>query len=74
VFGVRNQAELEIVGRRSERMKTRLKRHYREVMDIGGSGLTSGRLGRSLVRAAETMRHDVADWIGIFETKETEAG
>ena len=74
VFGVRNQAELEIVGRRSERMKTRLKRHYREVTDIGGSGLTSARLGRALVHAAETMRHDVADWIGIFETKETEAG
>jgi hypothetical protein len=74
VFGVRNQAELEIVGRRSERMKTRLKRHYREVVDIGGSGLTSARLGRALVHAAETMRHDVADWIGIFETKETEAG
>jgi len=74
VFGVRNQAELEIVGRRSERMKTRLKRHYREVMDIGGSGLTSARLGQALVRSAETMRHDVADWIGIFETKETETG
>lgn len=74
VFGVRNQAELEIVGRRSERMKTRLKRHHRAIMDIGGSGLTSARLGRALMHAAETMRHDVADWTGIFEMKETEAG
>ena len=74
IFGVRNQAEFEIVGRRSERMKSRLRRHRKKLRDIRDTGLTSITLGRELVRASEAMRHDVADWIGIFEMKEAEAG
>ncbi len=72
-FGIRNQAEFEIVGRRSERMETRLRRHRSRLREMSGDGLTSVSLGRELVRASEAMRHDVADWIGIFETKEAEA-
>ena len=74
IFGVRNQAEFEIVGRRSERMKSRLRRHRKKLRDIRDTGLTSVAVGRELVRASESMRHDVADWIGIFEMKETDTG
>ena len=72
LFGIRNQAEFEIVGRRSERMETRLKRHRERLQGLGGEGLTGAALGREAVRASEAMRHDIGDWIGIFEMKEAE--
>ena len=55
-------------------MKTKLRRHRKKLRDIRDAGLTSVALGREIVRASEAMRHDVADWIGIFEMKETETG
>jgi hypothetical protein len=74
IFSIRNQAEFEIVGRRSERMKSRLRRHRKQLRDLDDPAFTSVALGRELVRASESMRHDVADWIGIFEMKEAETG
>ena len=74
LFGIRNQAEFEIVGRRSERMKTRLRRHRERLRGLSGGSLTSVALGREAVSASEAMRLDVAEWIGIFEMKEAEAG
>jgi hypothetical protein len=69
IFGIRNQAEFEIVGRRSERMRIRLKRHLRAIRSAGPQ---SRPLAEEMVDASEAMRHDVADWIGIFEMKETD--
>lgn len=72
-FGIRNQAEFEIVSRRSERMIAKLERHQQRLKELDGPRLTSGALGREILRAAAVMRHDAADWASIFEVKETEA-
>jgi hypothetical protein len=55
-------------------MKSRLRRHRKQLRDLDDPAFTSVTLGRELVRASESMRHDVADWIGIFEMKEAETG
>lgn len=73
-FGIRNQAEFEIVSRRSERMIVKLSRHKERIKALQGETLTSDALGREILNAAGVMRHDAADWASIFEVKETEAG
>lgn len=72
-FGIRNQAEFEIVGRRSERMIIKLERHSHRLKALAGERLTSPALGREMLRASAVMRHDAADWASIFEVKGTEA-
>lgn len=71
-FGIRNQAEFEIVSRRSERMIARLTRHKEHIRALKDDALTSETLGREILKAANVMRHDAADWASIFEVKETE--
>jgi hypothetical protein len=71
-FGIRAQAEFEIVGRRSERMIAKLTRHQQRLRALQGDALTSEALGREILKAAGVMRHDAADWASIFEVKETE--
>jgi hypothetical protein len=71
-FGIRNQAEFEIVSRRSARMIARLCRHKTRINDLVGPALTGDALGREILSAADEMRHDAADWTSIFEVKETE--
>lgn len=71
-FGIRNQAEFEIVSRRSERMIVKLERHSERLRALQGARLTSVALGREILKAAAVMRHDAADWASIFEVKETE--
>lgn len=71
-FGIRNQAEFEIVSRRSERMIARLTRHKERIQALKEGALTSETLGREILKAANVMRHDAADWASIFEVKETE--
>jgi len=73
-FAIRAQGEFEILARSSDRMKALLERHRERLRTMSGTGLNSGMLGRELARACEAMRQDVADWVGIFEMKEIEAG
>jgi hypothetical protein len=71
-FGIRNQAEFEIVSRRSARMIAKLCRNKARIKALDGPALTSDALGREILGAADEMRHDAADWTSIFEVKETE--
>ena len=71
-FGIRNQAEFEIVSRRSERIVSKLKRHQKNIRTLQGEKLTSETLGLEILQAAAVMRHDAADWGSIFEVKETD--
>jgi hypothetical protein len=71
-FGIRNQAEFEIVSRRSERMIAKLCRHKTRIKALEGKALTAAALSREILKAADAMRHDAADWTSIFEVKETE--
>jgi hypothetical protein len=73
-FGIRNQAEFEMVSRRSERMLAKLTRHKQRIKALTGDRLTSAALAGEILDAAAVMRHDAADWASIFEVKETEAG
>jgi hypothetical protein len=73
LFAIRSQNEFEILARSSARMKVQFERHRDRIWALRGASLTSITLGDELVRAAETMRNEVADWIGIFQTKEVEA-
>lgn len=71
-FGIRNQAEFEIVGRRSQRMRARLVRQRERIASLVGPRLSSEVLGREILRAAEIMVSDAAEWASIFDVKETE--
>jgi hypothetical protein len=73
-FGIRNQAEFEMVSRRSERMLAKLTRHKQRIKALTGDMLTGAALAGEILAAAAVMRHDAADWASIFEVKETEAG
>jgi len=70
-FGIRNQAEFEIVSRRSERMFMKLRHLQLRCRALQGSWLTSEAVGKEVLMAARIMRHDAADWASIFEVKET---
>ena len=71
-YGIRNQAEFEIVSSRSERMVAKLARHRDSIKALTGDDLTVDTLGLEICQAAAVMRHDAADWASIFEVKETE--
>jgi hypothetical protein len=71
-FGIRNQAEFEIVGRRSERTQAKLERQRERIGALAGQWLDSEALGREMLRAAEIMLYDTAGWAAIFAVKETE--
>jgi hypothetical protein len=71
-FGIRNQAEFELVVGRSHRLRRRLTRVAAEIAALTGDALTSVALGKAALRAANVMRADTADWATIFEVKESE--
>jgi hypothetical protein len=71
-FGVRNQAEFELMIGRSDRYAGRLIRQANTIRAIDGSGLTSAALGKAAVIAVDVMRGDTADWATIFEAKASE--
>jgi hypothetical protein len=71
-FGIRNQAEFEIVVSRSERLGTRLVAESARIKAIDPNRLTSARLGRAIRRAALVMQADAVEWAAIFEVKESD--
>ena len=71
-FGIRNQAEFEILVRRSARLCRQLKRQRDVINAMRGDILTSETLARELFRVAEIMRDDTAEWSAIFDVKESE--
>jgi hypothetical protein len=71
-FGIRNQAEFEIVVRRSARLGRQLQRQRDVINLLRGDILTSERLGREISQVAEIMRDDTAEWSAIFDVKESE--
>jgi hypothetical protein len=71
-FGIRNQAELDIVINRSARLHDRLEEQSRYIESLNETHLTPAKLGRAILQAAEILRDDTAEWAGIFEAKESE--
>jgi len=72
-FGIRNQAEFELVVGRSDRLGARLTKQAQAIRELTGAALTSVALGQAALKAAKIMRGDTADWAAIFEVKESEA-
>lgn len=68
--GIRSQAELERVVRRSDAMSEQLER-VREELERPGP-LTSTELGRVTESASDAMVAEVLDWRIVFETKPLE--
>jgi hypothetical protein len=71
-FGIRNQAEFEIVVHRSARLRERLNEQRRRLLKLTGDALTSASLSQAIRRGAATMQRDTADWAEIFEVKESD--
>jgi hypothetical protein len=70
-FGIRNQAEFEIVVRRSSRLHNKLVFQRDRIKNLG-QRLSAGSLRQEILRAARIMRDDAADWAAIFEVKESD--
>jgi hypothetical protein len=71
-FGIRNQAEFDIVINRSARLHDRLQEQSKYIQSLSEVHLTRAKLGRAILQAAEILRDDTAEWAGIFEVKESE--
>ena len=71
-FGIRNQAEFDIVINRSARLHDQLERQSKHIESLNEVRLTRAKLGRAILEAAEILRDDTAEWAGIFEVKESE--
>ncbi len=71
-FGIRNQAEFEIVVHRSARLRERLVEQRNRLLKLTGAAITAASLGREIRRGAATMQRDTADWAEIFEVKESD--
>ncbi len=71
-FGIRNQAEFDLVINRSARLHDRLEEQSRRIESIKAIHLTRAKLGRAILQAAEILRDDTAEWAAIFEVKESE--
>lgn len=73
-FLIRNQAEFELVVRRSDRMLNRLKRRRQALEKAGERDVRplSAALGRQALLTGRVMLQDAAEWAGIFAVKETE--
>lgn len=71
-FGVRNQAEFEIVVHRSGRLREQLSWERDRIANIDAKNLTSASLARAVRRAARVMQRDTLEWAAIFEVKESE--
>jgi hypothetical protein len=71
-FGIRNQAEFEIVVHRSARLRERLVWEQQRIRRLDGDRLTSANLGQAIQCGAHIMQADTTEWAAIFEVKETE--
>jgi hypothetical protein len=71
-FGIRNQAEFEIVVHRSARLRERLRFERQRVQRLDIGRLTSARLVQAIRRAALVMQSDTVEWAAIFEVKESD--
>ncbi len=71
-FGIRNQAEFEIIVHRSARLRERLADQRDRLRRLTGTALTSAALARAIRRSARTMQRDTAEWADIFEVKESD--
>ena len=71
-FGIRNQAEFEIVVDRSSRLRERLEVQQKRIARLKGALLTSTVLREAIKEAAQIMQTDAAEWAAIFEVKESE--
>jgi hypothetical protein len=71
-FGIRNQAEFDIVINRSARLHDRLEEQSKYIESLDETHLTRAKLGRAILQAAEILRDDTAEWAGIFEVKESD--
>ncbi len=73
-FGIRNQAEFEIVVGRSERLHELLTAGSQRIARLAKSSLNSTLLGSTIQHSVRLMQHDAVEWAAIFEVKETEPG
>ncbi|MBV9248933.1 MAG: hypothetical protein JO227_06795 [Acetobacteraceae bacterium] len=71
-FGIRSQAEFEIVVRRSSRQRDLLKWESERIAALTGKQLTGAALAAAVQRVARVMQSDSAQWAGIFEVKASE--
>jgi hypothetical protein len=71
-FGIRSQAEFEIVVHRSARLQERLSWERGRIARLTGERLSSATLGRAILQGAQIMQTDTTEWAAIFELKDTE--
>ena len=71
-FGIRNQAEFEIVMHRSARLRRRLTWEKDRISRLRDDALSSATLAAAIERGARLMQSDAAEWEAIFEVKESE--
>jgi len=71
-FGIRSQAEFEIVVHRSARLQERLSWERGRIARLAGERLSSATLGRAILQGARIMQTDTTEWAAIFELKDTE--
>ncbi|WP_165106806.1 MULTISPECIES: DUF4231 domain-containing protein [unclassified Caballeronia] len=71
-FGIRNQAEFEIVVHRSTRLIGLLAMEKANIERLSGDRLTSKSLRLAMQRSAQIMQDDSRAWAEIFEVKESE--
>jgi hypothetical protein len=71
-FGIRNQAEFEIVVHRSRRVRERLLRERERLSRLDGANLSSSTLHQEIANCTALMATDAAEWAAIFEVKEAE--
>ncbi|WP_148223131.1 DUF4231 domain-containing protein [Paraburkholderia xenovorans] len=71
-FGIRNQAEFEIVVHRSARLIGLLAIEKANMEKLTGDRLTSKSLRRAVQKSAHIMQDDSRAWAEIFEVKESE--
>ena len=71
-FGIRNQAEFDIVINRSGRIHDRLEEQSKHIESLNEIHLTQATLGRAILQATAILRDDTAEWAAIFEVKESD--
>lgn len=71
-FGIRNQAEFEIVVHRSARLIGLLNMEKANIERLTGERLTSKSLRLAVQKSAHIMQDDARAWAEIFEVKESE--
>jgi hypothetical protein len=71
-FGIRNQAEFEIVVHRSARLIGLLTMEKANLERLTGDRLTSKSLRLAVQKSAHIMQDDARAWAEIFEVKESE--